>query len=216
MSGDARPTPMFIGLAGPTGSGKTTVARRLVEMLGAERTAVLPVDAYYKDLSEIPRTERDAWNFDSPEAIDADLLRRHLALLGRGEEIERPVYRFETHTRAPGGEPFRPRETLILEGLFSLYWSDIRTLLDLGVYLRADEATCLDRRLRRDIHERGRSEEMVRRQFEQTVLPMQTSHVLPTERHADLVLDGRNPVDDSAGAILSEWRKVTRREEVEA
>ncbi len=208
--------PRIIGLAGPTGSGKTTVAEHLVTLLGPERAAVLPVDAYYKDLSELSGTERDAWNFDAPDAIDRGLLGEHLDRLGQGMEIERPVYRFETHTRAPEGEPFRPRENLILEGIFSLYWSEIRARLGLGVYLHADEATCLDRRVLRDVRERGRNEEDVRMVYEQTVRPMQERYVVPTERYADLVLDGGESAERSAGAILLEWRKVTRGEEVPA
>jgi uridine kinase len=201
-----RSEPLVAGIAGPSCSGKTSLAVRLVERL-APGAARLPLDAYYRDLSDLPPELRATNNFDHPDAVDRDLLLRQVAALAAGEPIEMPVYRFASHTRAPHGIPTAPPRLLIVEGLFALYWDELLDLLHARVYVDCDESTCLARRLRRDVLERGRTAESVRAQFERSVRPMGRRFVLPTRSRATLVVDGAGDPEVALARILALLRR---------
>jgi uridine kinase len=194
--------PRTIGIAGPSCSGKTRLARELVRRLGPSARR-LPLDAYYRDLAALDPSLREDRNFDHPEALDRDLFVEQLARLASGAAVEVPVYHFETHSRAPAGRQVRPGDWLIVEGLFALCWSDVRGLLQTKVFIDSDDALCLSRRLERDVLSRGRSAESVRAQYERTVRPMFERYVLPTRRFADVLLDGADPLEKSAASLLA-------------
>lgn len=192
-------TPYMIGIAGPSCSGKSEVARRLARIL---RAPVLAVDHYYRDLAHLSFTERLSVNFDEPAAIDDELLVRHAGLLRTGLPVEQPVYDFRRHTRAAESETIAPGDYVIVEGLFALCWPELREHLDFGIYISADHDTCLARRIFRDVRERGRTEASIREQYERTVRPMADLHVLPTVSHADLVLAGIAPLKQATYTAL--------------
>jgi uridine kinase len=199
----------LVGIAGPSGSGKTSLAREMAERLGREATTLIPLDAYYRDLIDLEPRLRSQSNFDSPDALDDQLIIRQLRGLAQGRSVEVPVYRFDTHTRAPRGMLVAAASTVIVEGLFTLHWRQVRELLKLKVFMDIDRESALSRRIERDVAERGRSPESVRRQYELTVRPMYERHVLPTRDHADVVLDGRRPVDELVSELLERWPVAT-------
>lgn len=196
---ETRRKPRLIGIAGPSCAGKTEVAVRLATAL---RAPVVAIDSYYRDLAHLPLEERAQANFDTPESLDEELLISQVRLLSRGEEADIPVYDFTRHVRTEAVERVRAGEFLIIEGLFTLYWEELRRLLDVKVFVSADDSISLGRRLERDIRERGRSRESVLEQYRLTVRPMAEKYVLPTRAFADLVLDGAGPVEESAAAVL--------------
>ncbi len=191
--------PCLIGIAGPSCAGKSELAGRLASVLGAP---ILPLDCYYRDLSHLSPEQRAAVNFDVPEALDEELLARDVALLASGASVERPLYDFTRHVRLPQREPLRPGRFLIIEGLFALYWEAVRERLSLKLFVDAPDAVCFQRRLERDVRERGRTPESVRRQYEQSVRPMAERYILPTRRFADLVLAGTDPPERWLAAVL--------------
>ncbi len=193
-------SPYAIGLAGPSCSGKTTLAVRLADLLPGT-TTVLPLDAYYRDLSHLPLADRCHFNFDHPEALDREPLLHNLRGLTRGQAVEKPVYLFPEHIRAPQGQKVEPGDYLIVEGLFVLYWEAVRSLLNTRIYIRATDPVCLERRLERDTRERGRTPESALAQYRQTVRPMYEQHIRPTQRFAELVVDGKAAIEQTATAI---------------
>jgi uridine kinase len=202
--------PYIIGIAGPSCSGKTTLANYLAGLLTAKAPVVISLDSYYRDLPTLDMAERIRCNFDSPDALDSELLLDQLKKLTQGEEIDKPIYQFSTHTRASHSERVKPGELVIIEGLFVFYWEEIRELLDLKVFVIADDAVCLSRRQTRDVKERGRSPESVIIQYLQTVHPMAKQYVLPTRQFADVVVSGEDLVESSVAAILTGMRKRFR------
>jgi len=197
-----------IGIAGPSCAGKSELARRLAHKLGAR---ILPLDCYYRDLSHLPLDERCGMNFDVPEALDVPLLIQQLSLLAEGCEITRPVYDFRQHVRAPEPERVVPAEFIILEGLFALYWEEVRRRLALKVFVEAPPEVCLARRLERDVRERGRTPESVVEQYERTVRPMAERYILPTRALADVVVSGLAPIEESVACVLELIREEGRR-----
>ena len=192
-------TPLMIGIAGGSCSGKSSIARRLSTLVGGG-LLVLGLDAYYRDFSGVPEDEIEV---DVPEALDDTLLVEQLAVLAAGRPVEKPVYDYATHSRRPGGGlRIEPGEYVVLEGLFALYWPKVRELLDLGVFVTVDHDTALQRRIERDIRERGRTEASVRTQYRDKVRPNFERLVEPTMRCADLVVSGLDPVGVSARAVL--------------
>jgi uridine kinase len=202
----------LVGIAGPSGSGKTSLARALAEHLGRDATTLIPLDAYYRDLADLEPQLRSRSNFDSPDALDDALMTRQLEGLAQGRSVEVPVYRFDTHTRAPRGALVAPASAVIVEGLFTLYWGRVRELLKLKVFVEIDSRVALSRRIERDVQERGRTPESVQKQYELTVRPMYERHVLPTRDHADLVLDGARPVQELVSELLERWPVGVARE----
>jgi uridine kinase len=195
--------PILIGIAGPSGSGKTELARRLVEALAARSALRISLDHYYRDLGGLDPALRDKRNFDHPDALDRELLVTQLTALARGNEVGVPVYSFDTHTRAPHGTRVAPGGVIVVDGLYCLYWSDVRGLFHTKLFIDADHATCLARRIARDVRERGRTEASVRAQYELTVRPMYERFVRPTREFADLVLRGEDAAEANAATVLA-------------
>lgn len=189
----------IIGIGGPSCAGKTELSQQLAKVLTAP---ILPVDAYYINLDNLTVEERSHFNFDEPTALDHYLLRHHIESLSKGETIERPTYDFKTHTRAAATEVVVPGDFVIVEGLFALYWDDIRPFLGTKVFVDAPDPVCLSRRSIRDVRERGRTPESVIEQYEKTVRPMAQLYVRPTARWADIVVSGEEPLESSLAAVL--------------
>ena len=192
--------PYLIGVAGPSCAGKTELALHLAARLPA---VVLPLDCYYLDLSDRPLAERARFNFDKPSALDHDLFFHHIQGLSEGRIVERPVYDFVTHTRTKSVQPMEPGGFIVVEGLFVLYWQDVRSLFQTKVYVDLPDEPCLERRILRDVRERGRTPESVRRQFAETVQPMAARFVHPTIANADLVIAGDNPIQQSVDLVVA-------------
>lgn len=190
----------MVGIAGPSCSGKTVLAGALARRLDG---LVVPLDAYYRDLAHLEPALRDARNFDHPDALDRELLTRQLRELAAGRPVEQPVYDFKSHSRQPSGRRAEPRGVVIVEGLFSLHFHEVRELLDLGVYVDLEDAPCLERRLARDTRERGRDAESVRDQYARTVRPMCRRFVEPTRDLAGLVVRGDLPLPALVDAVVA-------------
>jgi uridine kinase len=188
----------LIGIAGPSGSGKSELARRLAAVLAAP---VVSLDSYYRDLGHLPLELRALTNFDEPASLDDELLLTQCGALAAGRAIDVPHYDFSCHTRVPGTQRIEAGETVIIEGLFTLYWSGLRQLLDLGIYVDLEDEICYARRLARDVRERGRTAESVERQYATTVRPMAEQYIWPTRRHAGVVVRGDAALDESAARV---------------
>jgi len=191
--------PYFIGIAGGTGAGKSTLVRSLVDRAGA---TVLDLDSYYVDRGHMRPEERRSLNYDEPAAIDVTLLVEHLAALAGGRPIRKPVYSFETHTRV-GAERVTPTAVVVVEGLFPLWWPPLRERLDLKVFVDAPADVRLARRLQRDIRERGRSAPDVLEQYFASVRPMHERYVEPCRAMADLVVTNDGAVDEACAVLLA-------------
>ena len=187
---------VVIGIAGGSGSGKTTVQRRVMERFGPRRIALLDHDAYYRDLSHLAPDQRARFNFDHPDALETDLMVEHVGQLLRGEAIEKPTYSFETHSRLGATETIEPRPVVLIEGILVLAEPALRERMDVKLFVDAPADVRLMRRLERDIHERGRSVESVLGQYRRTVRPMHLEFVEPSKRHADVIIPrgGHNEV----------------------
>jgi uridine kinase len=172
--------PHIIGIAGPSSSGKTELSRQLVLRLPG--TSIVSLDSYYRGMEEIPLQERKKVNFDHPDALDWELLHEHLQAMAAGCAFEEPVYSFAGYERTSMTRRIEPSEFIIVEGLFVLYWPELRAMLDTKVYVETDAAVCFARRLARDVAERGRTPESVRDQYERTVRPSAEWFVLPTAK----------------------------------
>jgi len=193
----------IVAIAGPSCAGKSELAKRLATEL---QGSVLLLDSYYRDLSHLSPSERARVNFDHPRALDHELLIHQLHALSTGRTVERPIYDFSTHTRIQRTETFAVSDFLIVEGLFALYWPELRELSGTRVFVDAPDEICLSRRQRRDIVERGRTAESVLQQFVETVQPMASQYVRPTAKYADLVLSGEQRLTHSVKAVLDRLR----------
>jgi uridine kinase len=179
---------LIIGIAGGTGSGKTTVTNKILEHLDGERVAVIQHDAYYKDISFFGGLPPSKVNFDHPESLETGLLIRHIQKLRSGRSIERPVYDFTSHRRLENTVRVDPREIIIIDGILILVDEHLRELMDIKLYVDADADERLIRRIRRDIAERGRSIESVMDQYIRTVKPMHLQFVEPSKHWADIII----------------------------
>lgn len=185
---------IIIGIAGGTGSGKSTFTNRLKEAFG-EQISVIYYDNYYRDQSDIPFEERKKVNYDSPESLETDLLIKHLHELKNGESIECPVYDYTVHNRSDKVEVIRPTRIILIEGILTLVDEELRNMMDIKVFVEADADERILRRVVRDVKERGRDVEDIARQYLTTVKPMHYIHVEPTKAMADIVINsGMNDV----------------------
>jgi uridine kinase len=193
---DPRGPRLVIGVAGGSGSGKTTVVRRIVESLGDDQVTVLEQDRYYRDRNDLRLEERAALNYDHPDSLETDLLVQHVRDLRDGRAIEVPVYDFARHARQPMTEPALPRRAIIVEGILIFTDASLRGLMDVKVFVDADDDTRFIRRLQRDLSERGRTVQSVIDQYLGTVKPMHLEFVEPSKRYADIIipLGGHNTV----------------------
>ncbi len=181
-------SPLVIGIAGGSGSGKTTVAYEILQRVGPDRIAFLQHDWYYKDLSHLPPERRAEMNFDHPDALETDLLIRHIELLKQGELVQAPVYHFATHTRLMQTRWIEPRRVILVEGILVFVEPALRALFDVKIFVDTDSDIRLIRRIQRDIAERGRTLDMVIRQYLHTVRPMHLEFVEPSKRYADVII----------------------------
>jgi uridine kinase len=209
VSGEPKPPiqPVVLGIAGCSGSGKTTLAEELARILGGIH---FPLDNYYRDLSHLEPRERARTNFDDPATIESSLLAEHVAALARGEAIERPLYDFATHTRVRNEtETVAPAPFVIVEGIFALCYAELLPIYKLRVYVDAPDRICYERRLNRDVVDRGRTPESVRAQYESTVRPSADQWVRPSGANADLVVDGLLELDWKVEMVIAELRRRT-------
>lgn len=179
---------LIIGIAGGTGSGKTTVVRKIIQSLPEGEVTVIPQDAYYRDNSHLPLDERLCLNFDEPAAIEFELLVKHLKLLKAGKSIEQPIYSYLSCTRSAETITIHPRDVVIVEGILILCDEELRNLMDMKVFVDTDGDDRLIRVISRDIIERGRTVDMVIDRYERVLKPMHLQHIEPTKRYADLII----------------------------
>ncbi|MCV2350139.1 uridine kinase [Paucibacter sp. Y2R2-4] len=180
--------PFVIGVAGGSGSGKSTVTRQVVAAIGAENVAVVMQDDYYRDQSHMPAEDRRKQNYDHPDAFDWPLMTQHLAALRKGEAIAMPAYDFAADNRSSDTITVNPAPIIVVEGLFALYDNKLRNMMSLKIYVDTASDVRFIRRLQRDISERGRSTESVVSQYMDTVRPMHKQFIEPTKRNADVIL----------------------------
>jgi uridine kinase len=206
---------IIIGVAGGSGSGKTTVVRSIVRSLGKGQVTVIHHDSYYRDASHLAFEERQAINYDHPDALETELLVEHLEALRAGRPVEIPMYDFTTHSRRSETETALPKKVIIVDGLLILWDERIRRLMDIKVFVDADSDIRFIRRLSRDIEERGRSAELVIRQYLDTVRLMHLEFVEPSKRYADLIMPegGHNRV--AVDMLLTKVRAILREEATE-
>jgi len=179
---------LVIGIAGGSGSGKTTVAQELLQRVGPDKIAYLQHDSYYKDLSGLPPAQRTSINFDHPNSLDSDLLIEHIKGLLNNQPAEVPIYDFATHSRTDQRFTVQPRRVIVVEGILIFTESSLRNLFDLKIFVDTDSDLRFIRRLERDITERGSTMESVIRQYLATVRPMHMEFVEPSKRYADVII----------------------------
>lgn len=208
--------PFLIGIAGGTGSGKTTVARRIYESLHINQAAFLDYDAYYKELGHLSIDERQRINFDHPDSLDNELFIGHLERLIAGLPVDKPVYDFTRHTRAPETIHVDPRDVILVDGILLFADARLREMFDLKIFVDTEADVRFIRRLRRDLQERGRSLDAVIDQYLNTVRPMHFEFVEPTKRYADVILPrgGQNTagIEVIAARIRERLAEKARRE----
>jgi uridine kinase len=199
-----------IGVAGGSGSGKTTVVRRIVDSLGPEHVTLLDHDRYYRDRNDLRLEERASLNYDHPDALETDLLVQHVRQLKGGTPVDVPQYDFTRHARLSETETFQPRRVLIVEGILVFTDAALRELMDIKVFVDTDSDTRFIRRLQRDVAERGRTMESVIDQYQSTVKPMHLEFVEPSKRYADVIipLGGHNTV--AVDLLLTMLRSVAK------
>lgn len=200
--------PFFIGVAGGTGSGKTTVAERLARIAGPDQVALVRLDSYYVSRSHEPIEQRAAANYDHPAAFDWILLDQHLAALCRGESIPVPVYDYPQHDRSDQVEIVDPSRIVVVEGILVLYEAALRERFDLKVFVDTDADLRFIRRLQRDVAERGRTTESVIEQYLETVRPAHLQFVEPTKRHADVIIPHGGMNEPALDVLLARVREL--------
>ena len=182
------PDPLVIGIAGGSGSGKTTVAQEILNRVGADRIAFLQHDSYYKDLNELPPVQRAEINFDHPNSLQTDLLREHIVSLREGRSVNVPIYDFSTHSRTGQFFAVAPHRVVLVEGILIFADAELRDLFDIKIFVDTDADIRFIRRLQRDLAERGRTTEAVIKQYQATVRPMHLEFVEPSKRYADVII----------------------------
>lgn len=180
--------PLIIGVGGGSGSGKTTVVRHILNSIGKDNIQLLQHDSYYRDLSHLPLEERKKQNFDHPSSLETELMIRHVEALKSGYQVAVPVYDFAAHTRSDESEKVMPKEIILLDGILIFTEPELRSQMDIKLFVDTDDDVRLLRRIKRDIMERGRELEGVMNQYEQYVRPMHLEFVEPSKRYADIII----------------------------
>jgi uridine kinase len=210
--------PLIIGVAGGSGSGKTTVARHIIDTIGKENILLIQHDSYYRDLGHISFEERTKQNFDHPSSLETDLLIRHLKALKEGYQVEIPIYDFTKHIRKDETQLANPKKIILLDGILIFTEKELRELMNIKIYVDTDDDIRLLRRIQRDIVERDRQLENVLAQYEKHVRPMHLEFVEPTKRYADIIIPrgGENKVaQDMVNALIQDRLQNTTRKNTE-
>jgi uridine kinase len=199
-------TPYIILMAGPSASGKSTVAKHLANHLAKEgySQTVVALDNYYRDLSHLSEEQRAQHNFDCPDAWEHERILQDVRLLKSGHPIEMPTYDFRTHSRSDTIQPIKTSDYIIFEGLFALCYEKLCDLADLKVYITLEDSTALERRIQRDTVERGRTRDSVIEQFRSTVQPANETYIRPSKAVADIIIPGDTPEAMQLDAILAQ------------
>jgi uridine kinase len=184
----SKPDPLVIAIAGGSGSGKTTVANAILKQVGADRIAYLPHDAYYRDLSSLPPTQRVQVNFDHPNSLESGLMIQHIKQLKNWQPVEMPIYDFTRHTRTEQTVRVEPHQVIVVEGILIFAERELRELFDVKIFVDTDSDIRFIRRLQRDLSERGRTTETVVSQYLNTVRPMHLEFVESSKRYADVII----------------------------
>ena len=193
----------ILGIAGGTASGKTTFSELIKSCDKKNEVVILPIDSYYRDTSSLSFEEREAINFDHPDALELDLLHEHLRALLFGETVRAPVYDFVEHNRSLEVNTIVPTKLLVVDGIFALHGQELRSLYEKSIFIEADPELMYQRRLKRDTEERGRSKESVKLQWDTTVYPMYEEFCYPTKAFADEVIDGSDFSVKDAKRVLA-------------
>lgn len=200
----------MIGIAGGSGSGKTTISASIVEQIGSDHVTLIAHDSYYRHRPELTYEERTRVNYDHPDSLETELLLTHMKDLAAGRSIRQPLYDFSRHLRRPETVIVEPRPVVLIEGILILGEPALRDIMDLRVFVDTDPDLRVLRRVERDMRDRGRSFDSVVRQYLATVRPMHLSFVEPSKRYADVIIpEGYNP--DAVGALVSTIREVLGR-----
>ena len=199
--------PHIIGIAGPSCSGKTALAKHIMEKLGQGNCSLIPLDSYYYDISHLSPREIEAHNYDLPDALEKNLLIKHIRTIADGNEIDMPVYDYVTHRRSSKKILVKPAEFILVEGLFVLYWEALRKVLSSKVFIMVNDSLCFKRRLVRDMKERGVRREYVSKQYETMVRPMYEQFIKPTLKYADLIVNGEDQIEKSSSNIMNKINK---------
>ena len=198
-------TPLIIGISGGTGSGKTTLAKKIQTSL-VPNVVLMEQDCYYKDLSHLPSEKRAQTNFDHPNSIDFDCFSQDILALKQGHAIQKPIYSFSSHTRTTGTTEVASADIIIVEGILIFSEERMRDLFDLKIYVQTDDDVRILRRIQRDIHERGRDFESVYQQYLSTVKPMHNQFVEPGKQYADVIIPGAADTSAAVNLILDGLR----------
>jgi uridine kinase len=201
--------PVVIGIAGGSGSGKTTVQRRVIEQFAPD-IAVLDHDSYYRDLSHLPSEERAMFNFDHPDALETELMVRHLDALIAGYAIEKPTYDFTTHNRKVETIRIEPKHVILVEGILIYAEPELRKRINFKVFVDTESDIRLIRRIRRDINERGRTIDSILEQYERTVQPMYVEFVEPSKRFADIIITRGGHNEGAIQMLLAHIERLTQ------
>jgi len=206
---------VLIGIAGGSGSGKTLVARNILRELGSDRVVVIDQDSYYRNLEDIPFRDREARNFDHPDAFDNEMLKQHLRALLDGQAVDQPIYDYAEHRRLAETRRISDHLVIVLEGILIFVDPELREMMDIKLFVDADPDVRFIRRLRRDLVERGRSVDSIIRQYEESVRPMHLQFVDPSKRHADVIIPegGHNRV--AVDLMRTKIRELLRERGVE-
>lgn len=204
-----RDAAVVIGVAGGSGSGKTTVVSKIAESLGSDQVVVLEHDRYYRDHNELRLEERAALNYDHPDSLETDLMVRHIGELRAGRAVDLPAYDFARHQRKQVTERIQPHRSIIVEGILIYTDAALRDLMDVKVFVDTDDDTRFIRRLKRDVAERGRTMESVIDQYLSTVKPMHLEFVEPSKRYADIIIPRGGHNEVAIGMLLTLIRSLT-------
>jgi len=200
---------LIIGIAGGTGSGKTTIAEALQEKLNRNNLLIIKQDSYYKDLSHIPYQERINQNFDHPDSLDIELLVNHIKTLKNGKSINTPDYDFSKHIRKQKNINYSPKNIILVEGLFALFFSSLRKLYTFNVFLDIPSDIRLIRRINRDMNNRDRSIESVTKQYLDTVRPMHKQFVEPSKKYADIIIENEKSIKPIIEDLMLKIKSVS-------